>query len=134
MGRKERGGPIDTRISIRQVASATHFEAYPLNSPLDGWLIQLRNDVNGNGSKDHTCTTPSICCDNQGALVIVSTGAIKQRTKHIDVCYHNSHELHGHGVVKYEYVNTSDNPADILSKVLARDKHEKFAKSMGIWQ
>ena len=48
------------------------------------WLNQLRNDVNGNGSGDHA--TPSICCDNQGALGIVSIGAIKQYAKNIDVC------------------------------------------------
>ena len=33
--------------------------------------------------------------------------------------------------MKYDYVNTADNPEDILTKALARDKHEKFGRSMG---
>ena len=75
--------------------------------------------------------TPSTYCDNQGALGIVNTGAIKQRTKNIDICYHNSRNLHERGIVKYEYVNTSDNPADILTKALAKDKLTKAI--IAIW-
>ena len=34
-------------------------------------------------------------------------------------------------MVNYDYVNTGDNPADILRKALSKDKHEKFARAMG---
>ena len=71
-----------------------------------------------------------IYSDSQGALAHITTGICKARSKHIDVCYHNSHGLHQRKVVKYDYVN---NPADILTKVLARDKHEKFASAVGVW-
>ena len=46
---------------------------------------------------------------------------------------YNCHDLHQRKVVKYDNVNTADNPADILTKALARDKHEKFARSMEVW-
>ena len=35
--------------------------------------------------------------------------------------------------MKYDYANIYDNPADILTRALARDKHEKFARAIGVW-
>ena len=73
-----------------------------------------------------------IYTDSQGALAHITTGISKARTMHIDVCYHNSRDLHERGVVKYDYVNTNNDPADILTKSLPREKHEKFARAMGV--
>ena len=78
-----------------------------------------------------------IYTDSQAALVHITTGISKDisraGTKHVDVCYHNSRDLHQRKVAKYDYVNTNDNPADILTKALPREKHEKFARAMGVW-
>ena len=93
------------------------------------WLRQLQRDVSGIIQLPPT----PIYTDSQGALTHITTGISKARTKHIDVCYHNSRNLHEQGIVKYDYINTNDNPADILTKALARDKHEKFARAMGVW-
>jgi hypothetical protein len=53
--------------------------------------------------------------------------------KHIDVCYHNSPNLHECGIVKYPWVSTQENIANILKKVLLRVKHEKFTKAVSLW-
>ena len=74
-----------------------------------------------------------IYTDSQGTLRHITTGITKARTKHIDVCYHNSRDLHARGVVHYDYVNTSENPDDLLTKTLAREKREKFTRAMGVW-
>ena len=95
------------------------------------WLIQLQKDVNGTsttGCED----APLIRCDNQGALAIVSTGIVKQRTKHIGVCYHNSRDLHARGIVEYTYVSTDKNVADLFTKPLAIPKHQRFAAAAGL--
>jgi hypothetical protein len=60
-------------------------------------------------------------------------GVIKARTKHIDVCYHNSWDLHRWRIVNYSYVDTNENVVDILTKALTKDKHKKFTKGMGLW-
>ena len=73
-----------------------------------------------------------IYTDSQGALTHIITGISKARTKHIEVCYHNSRNLNDRGVVKYDFVNTN-NPADILTKALERDKYGKFASAIGVW-
>jgi len=91
------------------------------------WLLQLQKDIH---SKD--LPPLPINCDNHGALTHITTGIIKARTKHIDVCYHNSRDLHRRRIVNYCYVHTDENVADILTKTLAKDKHTKFTKAMGL--
>jgi hypothetical protein len=49
------------------------------------WFLQLQKDIHGKG-----LPPLPINCDNQGALTLITTGIIKARTKHIDICYHNS--------------------------------------------
>jgi hypothetical protein len=92
-------------------------------------LLQLHRDIQ---SKDASLLL--INCDNQGALSHITTGIIKARTKHIDVCYYNSRDLHARKIVDYSSVHTNENVADIVTKALTKDKHEKFTKAMGIWQ
>jgi len=94
------------------------------------WLLQLQKDIHS--SKKDSPPLP-INCNNQGALTVITTGIIKARTKHINVCYHNSRDLHKRRIVKYSYVHTNENVADILTKALTKDKHEKFTKAMGLW-
>jgi hypothetical protein len=45
------------------------------------WLLQLQKDI-------HSTDLPPLPfnCDNQGALTLVTTGIIKARIKHIDIC------------------------------------------------
>jgi hypothetical protein len=55
------------------------------------WLLQLQKDIHG--SQRDSLPLP-INCNNQGALTLINTGIIKARSKHIDVAYHNSRDLH----------------------------------------
>ena len=107
------------------------------------WLRKLLRDIDGIPALDApdgrgveaTDQLPSTqnYTDSQGALAHITTSISKARTKHIDVCYHNSRDLHQRKVVKYNYINTNDNPADTLTKALPRENHEKFARAMGVW-
>jgi len=94
------------------------------------WLLQLKKDIHS--SKKDSPPLP-INFDNQGALALITTGIIKARTKHIDVCYHNSRDLHRQQILNYSYVHTNENVADIPTKALTKDKQEKFTKAMGLW-
>jgi hypothetical protein len=80
------------------------------------WLLQLKKDIHG---KDFPLLP--INCDNLGALTLITTGIIKARNMHIDVCYHNSRDLHRQRIVNYSYVHTNENVADILSTALTKD-------------
>ena len=101
------------------------------------WLRKLQRDIDGipaidkpNGAEATNQLPPmQIYTDSQGALAHI-TGISKARTKHIEVCYHSSHDLHQRKVVKYDNVNTAENPADILTKALARIS---MRNSLGQW-
>ena len=94
------------------------------------WLLQLQKDIYG--SQRDSPPLP-IDRDNQGALTLVITGIIEARTKHIDICYHNSRDLPKHLIVNTSYVHKNNNVADILTKALTNDNHTKFTKAMGVW-
>jgi hypothetical protein len=87
------------------------------------WLLQLQRDIHGPQNQASLPSSPlPIYCDNQGALTHITTGVIKARKKHINVCYHNSRDLHARKIIDYSYVHTNDNVADILTKPLTKEK------------
>ena len=95
------------------------------------WRQQLQYDIEDQPD-GHIDEPLPIYTDSQGALTDITAGITNARTKHIDVCYHNSRDLHARPIVRYDYINTNNNPADILTKALPREKHEKFTRAMGV--
>ena len=95
------------------------------------WLQQLQRDIEDQPDS-HIDEPLPIHTDSQGALAHITTGITKARTKHIDVCYHNFRDLHAREIIRYDYINTNDNPTDNLTKVLPRKEHEKFTRAIGV--
>lgn len=62
-------------------------------------------------------------CDNQGAEFLVKNPTVHKRSKHIDIRYHYIREKYMDKEVDIEYVPSTENAADILTKALSRDKH-----------
>lgn len=84
-----------------------------------------------------TATTPYgqpqiILADNQGAIKLSKNPQYHNRTKHIDVRYHFIRKTCQDGLIELAYISTSEMVADILTKALPRDKHEKHMKGMGM--
>ena len=133
--RKFSGGAVSWKSRKQDLVAASTLEAEYIAcseaSREARWLQQLQRDIDDQPD-GHINEPLPIYTDSQGALTHITTGITKARTKHIDVCYHNSRDLHARGIIKYDYVNTNDNPADILIKALPREKHEKFARAMGV--
>src|SRR5947208_1253834 len=73
-----------------------------------------------------------IFADNQSAIKLSENPRHHNRTKHIDVKYHFIREASQQGLIKLIYIPTTDMVADILTKSLPRDKHEKQMRSMGM--
>jgi hypothetical protein len=74
----------------------------------------------------------TIHCDNQGAIALTKDPNFHARTKHIDVKHHFVRDTVEAGEVKFEYIPTSEMTADILTKGLARPKHWKFLRLLGL--
>nr|GEV56423.1 retrotransposon protein, putative, Ty1-copia subclass [Tanacetum cinerariifolium] len=73
-----------------------------------------------------------IFCDNKSAIALTKEPKDHGKSKHIERKYHfvRSKVEEGHVIVKD--IRSEDNPADPLTKALAKSKHNKHAKSIGL--
>jgi hypothetical protein len=68
--------------------------------------------------------------DNIGAIFIGSNVTVSQRSKHIDVRYHFVREYVHEGFIRIIFVRTKDNDADIFTKNLSGELHDRHASKM----
>ncbi|CAB1099174.1 unnamed protein product [Ectocarpus sp. CCAP 1310/34] len=68
--------------------------------------------------------------DNKGALALIENPFSSARSKHIDVRFHYIRELFKSGKITAEYVPTGEQHADMLTKVLGREKFEYHRKAL----
>jgi hypothetical protein len=66
----------------------------------------------------------NILCDSQSAIYLTKDGMFHERTKHIDVRYHKIREVIAEGDIIVKKVDTTNNAADMLTKVLPGTKFE----------
>jgi hypothetical protein len=71
-----------------------------------------------------------IRCDNQSGIKLAENPILHQRSKHIDVHYHYTREQLLAGNFTLDYVPSSENMADIMTKGLTRELHEKFTQQL----
>jgi hypothetical protein len=91
------------------------------------WLKQLLNEIGFTQSQPVL-----IHSDNQGSIALTKNPAYHSRTKHIDIRHHFIRDAVEVGAVELQYCATDDMVADVLTKALARDKHEKHAGGLGL--
>ncbi|CAH9096206.1 unnamed protein product [Cuscuta epithymum] len=63
-----------------------------------------------------------VLCDNQSTIHLAKNSMFHKRTKHIDVRYHWIRDALEDKLFELDKVHTDDNGADMLTKVLAREK------------
>lgn len=93
------------------------------------WISNLFQELKQESMLDKPC---KILADNASAIKLSLNNSIGEGSKHIDIMYHNCKDLVKKGVVKFEYVPSAENVADIFTKNLSRVKLEKFRESLGV--
>ena len=73
-----------------------------------------------------------ICSDNQRSIFMASNPITEPRSEHIDICYHRIRESIVNGKVKLFFINGAENPTDLLTKNLPREKFAKFQAQLGL--
>jgi len=68
--------------------------------------------------------------DNQVILILIKNAHIHKQSKHIDVFYHNIHNLHKHNQIQINFVLSQEMIADELIKSLSKQIFEQFIELM----
>ena len=71
-----------------------------------------------------------VCVDNLGAVFMSINVSVSQRTKHVDIRYRFVQQFVFEGFIKVVFVRTEDNDADIFTKNLGGDLHQRHSKKM----
>lgn len=91
------------------------------------WLRRLLNDI------DCQCDQPTtLFVDSQSAIKLIKNPEFHKRTKHIDILYHFIRERYIRGDLILKYVNTNEQCADFLTKVLCKERLKRLLSMIGV--
>ena len=92
------------------------------------WLRKLLNDL---GRKQEGPTT-TIYCDNMSAIALTKNPVFHAKSKHIELWHHFIRDLVQKEEIQLEFINTNEQPADMLTKPITTEKFLKFKDMLGL--
>ena len=92
-------------------------------------MVWMQGFMEELGKKQADCKLYS---DSQSAIHLAKNSAFHSRTKHIDIRYHFIRSLLEDGSIALEKIHTSENPADMLTKAVTREKLKLCSALIGL--
>jgi hypothetical protein len=75
---------------------------------------------------------PIIYCDNAATLAIATSEQYTGRVRHLRSQHHYARELANDGEVRFEYVSSAQNPADLFTKAVSPQRHAELIRILGL--
>ncbi|CAI7878123.1 unnamed protein product, partial [Closterium sp. NIES-54] len=91
------------------------------------WLIYLLTDLG-----EWPRSLPVLYVDNKAMIALCQKHRLEYRTKHIALRYFLARELQQRGQLRFAYVATRVNTADIFTKALLSGDHQRFFTVLGL--
>lgn len=91
------------------------------------WLCSLLSELGITLSTAHV-----IYCDNIGATYLCANPVFDSHMKHIALDYHFIRNLIQAGALRVSHVSTTDQLADVLTKLLARTRFQSACSKIGV--
>lgn len=114
------GGSINRKSQLRSIIALSTIEAECIDTVKEViWLHGLVSDLGV------AQAAVIVFYDSQSVIHLVKNHVHSTKTKHIDVLCHHLRDVE-HGVVTLVKVDTGDNHADMLTKVISRIKFEHY--------
>jgi hypothetical protein len=117
--RKQSSIALSTAEAEYIVACSTSCEAI--------WLRKLLTDL-----FDLEMEVTTFLCDNQSCIKMTENLVFHDKSKHIEIRYHYIRDMVQRGAIKFQYVSTNEQVADVLTKPLSHVKFEHFRDKLGI--
>lgn len=126
------GSPISWR-SQRQKCVATssceaEFIAGSAATQETKWLRTIAEQIDASITRGPS----QLWIDNAGAAELAVNARVSSRSKHIDIRYHHLRQCAAEGVIQIERIPSAENPADIFTKPLDKEKFVKFRRMIGV--
>jgi hypothetical protein len=117
-------------LDFETVVSLSTMEAeYVFSTEASKEMIWLQRFMEELGKKQEN---NRLYYDNQSAIHLAKNSTFHSNTKHIQLMYHFIRSILEDGQLKLEKIHTSQNPADMLTKVVTREKLSSFSVSVGL--
>ncbi len=124
------GTAVNWVSKIQSVVALSTTEAeYVVATEASKEMIWLQRFMGELGKENDKGTLYS---DSQSAIHLAKNSAFHSRTKHIQLKYHFIRSVLEDGQLKLEKIHTSQNPADMLTKVVTREKLRTCSVSIGL--
>ncbi|CAI7920827.1 unnamed protein product [Closterium sp. NIES-53] len=91
------------------------------------WLTYLLTDLG-----EQPRSPPVLYVDNKAMIALCQEHRLEHRTKHIALRYFLARELQQRGQLRLAYVATRANTADVFTKALLPDDHQRFVTVLGL--
>jgi len=126
------GGPIDWKATLQRCVTKSTTEAELIAASSAGteliWWWRVFKAIDFNPDNEQI-----LYCDNQQTirLVTAATPKLKTKLRHIDVHHHWLRQEVQENNVVLSYVDSKSQPADGLTKILPRQRHEHWVSLLG---
>jgi hypothetical protein len=124
------GGAVSWQSKLQKYVALSTTEAEYIAATEAGkemlWMKRFLQDL---GLKQDEYV---VHCDSQSALDLSKNSTYHSRTKHIDVRYHWLRLIVDQQLMQLRKIHTDKNPADMLTKVVPKEKLELCAGSAGM--
>ena len=114
------------------VALSTAEAEYMAISAATKEIQYLRNLLTNIGLTKYVKIPTILYGDNIGAQQLVRNPVYHSRSKHIDIRVHHVREVYQQGILDLKYVPSTENVADILTKIMQKGKHQYLLQKLGI--
>lgn len=96
------------------------------------WIGQLLRDIGYAEYLGDTVWTVRLFGDNQSSLALIHNPQIHERSKHIDIAYHNVRDRQRRGQISIDFVGTDEMVADGLTKPLPVSSFDRQVSMLGL--
>jgi hypothetical protein len=125
------GGTTVSWISkLKKVVALSTTEAeYVVVTEASKEMIWLQRFMEELGKKQEN---NRLYCDNESAIHLANNSTFHSKTKHIQLRYHFIRSILEDGHLKLEKIHTSQNPADMLTKGVTKEKLSSYLVSISL--